>query len=111
MQTITSKTLNMTTSQFLRVLSSGEADRPFGQIPADVRVNPHPCEISIPPSEIAGLRSLVQKARLGPVTFENSQAETNRQFGLTRSWMSEAVKTWTSESAFNWSVSAVYMPW
>lgn len=93
----------MTASQFLRAF---ESDRPFGQLPSYVRVRPQPCKIDIPPPEIAELRSLVQKARLGPVTFENSQGQTNKEFGLTRSWMNEAVKTWTSESAFNWSVSS-----
>lgn len=92
----------MATSQLLRPLDPVESNGPFAQLPQSVRVKPQPCKIDIPATEIAELRSLVQKARLGPVTFENSQAQTNKEFGLTRSWMNEAVKTWTSESAFNW---------
>lgn len=92
----------MTASQLLRPLDPVESNGPFAQLPYYVRVKPQPCKIDIPATEIAQLRSLVQNARLGPVTFENSQAQTNKEFGLTRSWMDEAVKRWTSESAFNW---------
>ena len=95
----------MTTSQLLRPLEPVESNGPFAQLPSHVCVRPLPCKIGIPATEIAELRSFVQKARLSPVTFENSQARTNTEFGLTRSWMNEAVKTWTSESAFNWSVN------
>lgn len=93
----------MATSQFLR---SSESDTPYGQLPSYCRVKPQTCKIDIPAPEIAEIRNLVQKARLGPTTFENSQAQTNTEFGLTQSWMNEAVKTWTSETAFNWSVSS-----
>ncbi|PCG92930.1 Hypothetical protein PENO1_086100 [Penicillium occitanis (nom. inval.)] len=92
----------MTASQLLRPLDSIESSGPFALLPSHVHVRPQTCKVDIPATEIAELRSLVQKARLGPVTFENSQARTNTEFGLTRSWMNETVKTWTSESAFNW---------
>uniref|UniRef100_A0A093VTQ5 Putative epoxide hydrolase n=1 Tax=Talaromyces marneffei PM1 TaxID=1077442 RepID=A0A093VTQ5_TALMA len=92
----------MTTSQFLRTLNSTELDRPFGQLPTCVSLKSQSCKIDISSAEITELRSLAQRARLGPATFENTRAQPNKEFGLTRSWMDEAVKTWTSESAFNW---------
>uniref|UniRef100_A0A093VMH7 Putative epoxide hydrolase n=1 Tax=Talaromyces marneffei PM1 TaxID=1077442 RepID=A0A093VMH7_TALMA len=91
----------MTTSQFLRTLNSTELDRPFGQLPTCVSLKSQSCKIDISSAEITELRSLAQRARLGPATFENTRAQPNKEFGLTRSWMDEAVKTWTSESAFN----------
>jgi microsomal epoxide hydrolase len=92
----------MSELQFLREVSPETPCRPFGQVPENVRVKQQPCEIDIPPQAITELRHLVQVARLGPVTFENSQPEPNTSYGLTRSWIKQAIQTWADESAFNW---------
>ncbi|EED23524.1 epoxide hydrolase, putative [Talaromyces stipitatus ATCC 10500] len=91
------------TSPFLQILDSAESDREFGHPPPTIRVKQQACKIDIPPTEITDLQNLVSKARLGPVTFENSQPEVTKEFGLTRSWMSKAIQAWSSESTFNWN--------
>ncbi|KAI9785228.1 MAG: hypothetical protein M1816_000476 [Peltula sp. TS41687] len=90
-------------SQFLReVHHEAPLGKPFRQVPNGSRVKQQLCEVDIPPQSIAELRRLVQMARLGPKTFENSQPEPNTSYGLTSSWMEEAVRTWTDEAAFDW---------
>lgn len=93
----------MTTSQFLRPVDyESRSLAPFGQLPQSVDVQPQPCEVDIPTQKITDLKRMVQDARLGPITFENSQSEPNNSYGLTRAWMDEAIKTWIDESSFNW---------
>jgi hypothetical protein len=58
--------------------------------------------------DIAELRNLVRTARLGPATYENSsQSGINTDFGMTWSWMSEAIEAWGSDDGFNWYQSLV----
>lgn len=93
--------------KYLRPLSPEEYDRPFGQHPPTARAEHtklvNSCKIDITTQDIAELRSLVQNARLGPATYENSsRSDINTEFGMTRSWMSEAIDAWVSDSRFDW---------
>lgn len=93
----------MAASQFLHAVPPEvTSHKSFSGVPKNVRVKPQLCEVDVPPQAIAELKRLVHMARLGPETFGNSQAEPNTKYGLTRSWIEEAVRTWTDESAFNW---------
>lgn len=93
----------MAASQFLHaVYPEALSDKPFSQVPNNARVKQQLCEVRVPPHAIAELKRLIQTARLGPKTFENSQPEPNAKYGLTGLWMREAVRAWTDVSIFNW---------
>ncbi|KAJ9641439.1 hypothetical protein H2199_005409 [Coniosporium tulheliwenetii] len=94
----------MAASQFLHAVHpEALSDKPFSQVPNNARVKQQLCEVRVPPHAIAELKRLIQTARLGPETFENSQPEPNAKYGLTSSWMKEAVRAWTDVSVFNWA--------
>ncbi|OKL55691.1 hypothetical protein UA08_09045 [Talaromyces atroroseus] len=95
----------MTTSRFLHPLSpAGSSQRPFGHPPPNARESHkhEPCKVNITTQDITELRTLVQQARLGPVTFENSsRSDINTVFGMTRSWLSKAIEAWGSDDVFD----------
>ncbi|KAF2462450.1 putative epoxide hydrolase [Lineolata rhizophorae] len=91
----------MVSSQFLRAIES--SNQPFGRVPEAAKVKQHSCELDVPPSTLTELRSLVNAAELGPETCENVWPGAASKYGLTHSWMKEAVQNWGDETLFNWS--------
>lgn len=93
----------MAASPFLHpVPFDGVSPKPFSKLPQMARAGHQLCEIHVPSDVISDLRHLVKAARLGPVTFETSQQETNEDYGITRHWIEEAQKAWMDDSKFNW---------
>lgn len=91
--------------QYLTHVDLAESNLPFARQPSHIRVNQQPCRVDVPLTMIADLRNLIQQARLGPATYENTQGHNTGPNGLSQSWIKEALDTWASKSKFDWLVT------
>jgi microsomal epoxide hydrolase len=55
-------------------------------------------KLHVPEDKVSDFKQLVKLSPIGPVTYENSLED--RRYGLTRSWLANAKKTW--ETKFDW---------
>ncbi|KAH7133922.1 Alpha/Beta hydrolase protein [Dactylonectria macrodidyma] len=70
----------------------------YSTLPRPISIEASKYRVETAPQDLQALLNLVRNSKLGPRTFENSQA--NGQYGLTYEWMSQAKSYW--ETSFDW---------
>jgi microsomal epoxide hydrolase len=66
----------------------------FTKLPATAKISPTPFNAAVPDSKIQELKTLLKFARLATPTYESSRSD--RKFGVTREWISQAKAEWES---------------
>ena len=75
---------------------------PFSTIPSNASLKPSPFKVDIPDAELEDLKHLVQTARIGPKTWENSVTDVKSltSFGIQRDWLAKLKEEWGGR--YNW---------
>jgi len=73
---------------------------PYDNLPHPTTIPVEPFHIAADPSSRESLETLLKHTRMPKATFENTQTADN--FGVTRQWVSDAVKQWSSIDWSKW---------
>ena len=72
----------------------------FDTIPKTAKIQPTRYEVSVSEEKIDELKQLLRFSKIGPVTYENLNADPRAaKFGLTRDWLINAKAEWEK---FDW---------
>lgn len=66
--------------------------RPFGTLPSTARIEPTPFQVTIPKDLLTEMETLIELAKFGPHTYENSQPDC--RYGVKRDWLVAMREQW-----------------
>jgi microsomal epoxide hydrolase len=70
----------------------------FSAVPSGATIKPEPYTLHIPEQDIADFKALLRLSKVGPETYENTQA--SGRLGISREWLAQAKHAW--ETKFDW---------
>jgi microsomal epoxide hydrolase len=74
------------------------SEKEYSKLPSGASKVIQAYKIQIPTQKIQQLKTLVEIAPIGPITYENVQED--RKWGITRDWLAETRKFWLEK--FDW---------